>query len=231
LVVIRAHDTFPKAKNKVEAEKLQLSDMDENETPADIQSSSPVQITKSFKAISVSRKNPEEKAFLEMLCNSDNKIREDVPAVIPIFGRGRPLSLLVGDKINHEQIAEACSFILGPCSCQVKELNPGIDLLISFDWDKYIFYSTGNIEIPPIAGFEDFLPATETKTEVKPEKNIGNPDKNMVLEKSATKEGRSENLMLRNLSLLFAGLAIIVLGCTLLAIRKDKKGNRIENAE
>ena len=216
---------------KTLAEKLPLSDMKENETPADIQSSSPVQITKSFKTMTLSRKDPAEKAFLEMMCNSDDKIKEDTPIVIPIFGRGRALYPLIGDKINHEQIASVCSFILGPCSCQVKELNPGIDLLIPFDWEKHIFYTIENFEIPPLAGFEDFLPATQTKTQAAPEKTVVKPAVKVVLKKKVDKEEKSENMMIRNLSLLFAGLIIIIAGFTVLTIRKKKKGSNVENAK
>ncbi len=219
---------------KTLAEKLPLSDMKENETTTDIQSSSPVQITKSFKTITVSRKDPAEKGFLEMLYSSDNKIKEDAPVVIPIFGRGRALYPLIGDKINDEQIAGVCSFILGPCSCQVKELNPGIDLLICFDWEKNIFYTIQNFEVPPITGFEGFLPAAEvkeTKPQAVPEKSIGKPAKKIALEKNVEKEVKSENLMLRNLSLLFAGLAVIIIVFTLAAIKKKKIGSNVENAK
>ena len=35
-------------------------------------------------------------------------------------------------------IGVACKFIAGPCSCQVKNLNPGFDLLLSYNWDEAV---------------------------------------------------------------------------------------------
>src|SRR5690606_38806811 len=44
---------------------------------------------------------------------------------------------------------------IGPCSCQVKELNPGFDLLLSDEWDRLISQevapqpiSTASVSIP-----------------------------------------------------------------------------------
>ena len=60
------------------------------------------------------------------------------PMVFPIFGRGRALYALVGKGINASNILEACRFLTGPCSCQVKAENPGVDLLIAAAWDEAI---------------------------------------------------------------------------------------------
>jgi hypothetical protein len=54
----------------------------------------------------------------------------------PVFGRGRVLWALVGAGIAKENIAEAGEFLTGPCSCQVKSLNPGCDLLLAADWES-----------------------------------------------------------------------------------------------
>ena len=47
------------------------------------------------------------------------------PLVFPIFGRGRVLG---GLEVKAKEIEEAARFLCGACSCQVKELNPGVDL-------------------------------------------------------------------------------------------------------
>jgi hypothetical protein len=56
------------------------------------------------------------------------------PIVFPIFGRGRALYALVGKGIRAETIEQAATFLIGKCSCQVKEQNPGTDLLLTADW-------------------------------------------------------------------------------------------------
>jgi hypothetical protein len=40
-----------------------------------------------------------------------------------------------GEDIDDE-MREAAEFLNGPCSCELKELNPGMDLLIAADWDR-----------------------------------------------------------------------------------------------
>ncbi len=44
-------------------------------------------------------------------------------------------SRLLGAGITAQNIADAAGFLVGPCSCQLKEFNPGFDLLNMADWD------------------------------------------------------------------------------------------------
>jgi hypothetical protein len=72
-----------------------------------------------------------------MMLNSQDKTPPaDVPAVVPIFGRGRALGILAGQEINSDNLGAAAAFLTGACSCQVKQLNPGVDLLLAADWDS-----------------------------------------------------------------------------------------------
>jgi hypothetical protein len=71
-------------------------------------------------------------------------LKENVPAnsepmVIAVYGRGRALQPIVGEKITLEIVGQISSFLVGPCSCQVKDLNPGTDLLINHDWNRSVF--------------------------------------------------------------------------------------------
>ena len=54
--------------------------------------------------------------------------------MFPIFGRGRVVPPATGEEIQPEAIREMAEFLTGPCSCEVKEMNPGYDLLLSADW-------------------------------------------------------------------------------------------------
>ena len=78
----------------------------------------------------------------------------DEPIAFPIFGRGRVLYGLIGEGIASDVIDEASLFLTGACSCEVKEQNPGVDLLMSVDWDRLITtqYEIDR-ELPPLAGF------------------------------------------------------------------------------
>jgi hypothetical protein len=56
--------------------------------------------------------------------------------VFPLFGRGRAMPALVGAGITPENIKDAAAFLAGPCSCEVKRDNPGVDLLLTADWER-----------------------------------------------------------------------------------------------
>lgn len=56
------------------------------------------------------------------------------PCTVPVFGRARALTLLTGSSISTSAIDEIVSFLTGACSCQVKDQNPGWDLLVACDW-------------------------------------------------------------------------------------------------
>ena len=71
-----------------------------------------------------------------------------LPAVVPVFGRARALIVLDQADVVLDTIAELCHFLVGPCSCQVKQLNPGVDLPVFVDWDARIMGMIGDEEIP-----------------------------------------------------------------------------------
>jgi hypothetical protein len=88
-----------------------------------------------FTVLPMKRDDPAEQAFLKILLNSEDDLdKVKGPIVLPIFGRGRLLCSLYSRDINATQITNVTRFLCGECSCQVKELNPGVDLLIPADW-------------------------------------------------------------------------------------------------
>jgi len=88
-----------------------------------------------FSLLRVSRDDPAEKMFVRMLLGSEPGLDEGEPVAFPIYGRGRALAGFVGDEIDANNIEDACVFLVGRCSCQVKNLNPGTDMMFSVDWD------------------------------------------------------------------------------------------------
>lgn len=53
----------------------------------------------------------------------------------PVFGRGRILEPLIGKGIHEGNVLEHSTYLCGACSCEVKDQNPGIDLLMAANWD------------------------------------------------------------------------------------------------
>ncbi len=97
------------------------------------------ELTVTFSLVRLARNDPEEELLVRLLLNSEDDLNGTLePMAFPIYGRGRVLYALVGEGINPENIDEACGFLTGPCSCVVKELNPGVDLLMSASWDRAI---------------------------------------------------------------------------------------------
>ena len=113
-----------------------------------------------FSLLRLSRNDPAESIFINMLMHSEPDLFDytSYPMTFPIYGRGRALFTLVGDGISERNIKEACAFLTGACSCEVKALNPGIDLLIAADWgtrlgESWIEY----MELPTLVGVSQFI--------------------------------------------------------------------------
>lgn len=108
-----------------------------------VRSELPVRI--GFGFLKVSRKNAHEAAFIDMLLRCEEDLdKAKGPIVFTFFGRGRVLTALHGGDLKAKELEEICKFLCGACSCQVKELNPGVDLLFAAKWDAFL-----DIEITP----------------------------------------------------------------------------------
>jgi len=129
---------------------LELPTPEEMEIKPEILDQVKVKLRVEFSVISVRRDDAREKFLIDCLLNSETDLRDfDAPVAFPVFGRGLVLYALVGKGIAPDTIRAASSFICGPCSCQVKEQNPGFDLLLNHDWNSAV----GETKISqPIAG-------------------------------------------------------------------------------
>ena len=115
-----------------------------------IMSDIPVKLV--FSTLRVSRSDPAEKAFVEMLLRSDTDLKG--PVVFPVFGRGRALYAITGAGLSADTLGEAAGFLVGPCACEAKELNPGLDLLLTQEWEQALAFARADevkeIPIPEI---------------------------------------------------------------------------------
>jgi hypothetical protein len=111
-----------------------------------------------FSAVRIARDDPAEEVFLKILQRMDpEQAAADYPVAIPVFGRGRALTAVSGDNITADSIRDCNEFMCGPCACQIKELNPGIDLLFAADWNDAL--AKGRLKeaaVPPLAGLAQF---------------------------------------------------------------------------
>ena len=118
-----------------------------------------------FPIMTLSRDDPAERIFIETLLKSESDLYEhlDEPMVFPVFGRGRVLGALFGKYISEKNIQEASAFLSGACSCEVKNLNPGVDLLVAAPWDMVVMNSF--VEDEPLPELTGVMPEPDETTE------------------------------------------------------------------
>lgn len=119
-----------------------------------------------FEILRLSRDDPEEQMFIRMLLGTERDLKdtEDQPIAFPIYGRGLVMYALVGQGINTWTLTRAGEFLTGPCSCQIKAGNPGVDLLMSVKWkDKVEQRSIHTTPGAAAAGFEGRIEEAEQR--------------------------------------------------------------------
>ena len=99
-------------------------------------SATPLQVA--FSLLRVPRGDAEQ-PLVQILLHSEPDLAErSDPMVFPVFGRGRALLPLIGAGVTAENIHDSAAFLVGACSCEVKDQNPGFDLLLAADWDTLL---------------------------------------------------------------------------------------------
>lgn len=114
---------------------------------------------------------PEENAFLQMLAGfKPDPAFASGSWLATVFGRGRVLGAWPVKDFEAEQVDEVCMFLMGSCSCQVKRMNPGWDLLLAVDWDKELL-NVARGEKPTV-----FAAADKVTPALSPNGNSGAPE-------------------------------------------------------
>jgi len=163
-----------------------------------------------FDVVRVSRKDPKEAFFVASLLKTEPDLHEFTdPMLFPIFGRGRVLYALVGKGINEDNIAEACVFMSGACSCQVKAQNPGMDVIMTAHWDRVLaeLELVEDPELPPLTGVMPFSgPEPEPEVEKKLAAELAEVESSIAVEPIV--ESRGPGLSI--LAVLAIGLIVVV---------------------
>lgn len=119
-----------------------------------LRSSVPLKIE--FPVLRLSVEDRAEEIFRAMLTGFQAKGSpfEKEPLAVAVFGRGRALQGIAASELNPDSIEGACAYLCGECSCQVKDQNPGIDLILKADWSTRLKGSGLVIErqLPELSG-------------------------------------------------------------------------------
>lgn len=102
-----------------------------------------------FSLLEIDRNDEHEQFLLQLFASfQPESFREHEPLLIPVFGRGRALEVIPADGVDERLIGDLTAFLCGACSCQVKEQNPGFDLLLSANWDRELFGEDAHLPPP-----------------------------------------------------------------------------------
>lgn len=133
--------------------------------------------------------------------------KQGQPLAFPLFGRGRVLDPLVGEEIQPELLNSVAAFLTGACSCEIKEQNPGFDLLMAVEWERLVTDRHAvDHALPPLVGLTAAPAVAETPAA--PEASAAEPD-----------EPGSSRLWVG----VGGGLAVLVLAVLLLSVLSRAK--------
>jgi len=87
--------------------------------------------------VKLARNDPAEKWLVHSLMTVEPDLNEyaEETMVFAVFGRGVALPPCLGEGINEQNLVGDLQFLSGPCSCTIKYQNPGVDLLLGWDWN------------------------------------------------------------------------------------------------
>ena len=109
-----------------------------------------------FSLLEIDRNDPGETFLINLFSQIQPEAAQRGEAlIVPVFGRGRALEVIPASVLTPQLTKDLTVFLSGACSCQVKEQNPGFDLLMSVDWNKELF-GEGNAP-PPARSTRDRL--------------------------------------------------------------------------
>jgi hypothetical protein len=211
---------------------IEPPEIDPNDIADGSLSIDPEAIKIKFSVIRVSRDDPKEKSFVDMLLATEPDLRDEEfngePMALPVFGRARSLYALIAKGINAETVEDASRFLTGACQCTIKAQNPGVDLLTSTEWDKHIdAVFKPDTSIPTLVGLGGFEKkdgseeSPETATTVTTDESPGDSGKPEAASAPATSTAastapeRSESSMPKTVFILFGALALVVVGVSL----------------
>jgi hypothetical protein len=204
---------------ETESKRLEKELVLPEQSPMDPEINPNLPLKIAFSILRVARSDPAERMLVNMLLNCDTNLSAATGAMLfPIFGRGRVVPPATGEEIQPEAIREMAEFLTGPCSCEVKEMNPGYDLLLSANWKSLGDYQSELMtESPPLTGLSQFAAGATND----PKARSGQPSASLA---SAGTEPVARGHLVRNLAVVL-GIGIVFLAAATLVL-KTRAGRR-----
>jgi hypothetical protein len=91
-----------------------------------------------FSVLRVSLDDPAEKLFAAMVAGPKQQefVAKGTAFAAPIFAKGRVLGAWALSDLDDTAIEDATLFLIGRCSCRIKNENPGWDVVLKTDWES-----------------------------------------------------------------------------------------------
>lgn len=115
-----------------------------------------------FTTLRLKRDDPAETLLLRMLAGPKGEIDPaDTNFAAAVFGRGRVLGAWPLEQLDDRTLEEVSMFLVGRCSCRLKNENPGWDVLLNVDWEKALKAASSPVSPQAVKG-----PAVKAAPEV-----------------------------------------------------------------
>jgi hypothetical protein len=173
-----------------------------------------------FSMVLVARSDPAERVLVNLLLNwNTNLLSRTETMLFPVFGRGRVIPPAIGNEIRTEAIRDMAEFLTGPCSCEVKQMNPGYDMLLAANWSSLPGYQEVALPDLPMVGLSQFA-ATATNASPAP---ASIPAPSLASASAATPRTGSGRLVWNVVVVLGLGMVALSVGTLLLRAKAQRK--------
>lgn len=204
-----------KAAEEIEVPEGVLKPDEVNDTTGEIDLEdvlrSPIPLKIEFPTMLLDRSDPAEAVFVAMLTQGMPQELRNETVIVPVFGRGRILEPLPASRMTEDLILGGCRYLCGACSCQVKDNNPGTDIVIQEAWQDHLTDGLVVVdrELPPLEGVGD-LPKQQHSAKHDP-----------VV---ATVDQSSDNVMVQSMLAVGAIIILLLIAGTLVLKFKTRRG-------
>jgi len=116
-----------------------LPELDATDYERHVSADAKVDLKLSFRHIAVTTDDARDPAAMDLLLNRAPSLDlKDGPIAFAFFGRGRVIGPIPHEYIKSDVINDVNLYLVSACSCQVKQDNPGWDMLFAVAWDELI---------------------------------------------------------------------------------------------
>lgn len=109
-----------------------------------------------------------EKPLIAMLAGPRSTVDVTKPFAAAVFARGRVLGAWQMSELDDTSLEDTCMFLIGRCSCRVKQENPGWDILFNLDWEQAL-KATGEAPQVSVEAKQLSQPTVVVTTEAPPQ--------------------------------------------------------------